>query len=92
MLGIRGLWRAVGGRVGLRPERAENRQGRAGTMNGVGRTAASRAIRVIGALCLVVLLVGCGEIDGSGAEGLAAQKVLQAAIESLDSGKVVNVK
>ncbi len=32
------------------------------------------------------------EIDGSGAEGLAAQKVLQAAIESLDSGQVVQVK
>ena len=32
------------------------------------------------------------EIDGSGAEGLAAQKVLQAAIESLDTGKIVYVK
>ena len=32
------------------------------------------------------------EIDGSGADGLAAQKVLQAAIESLDSGTVVQVK
>ncbi len=32
------------------------------------------------------------EIDGSGADGLAAQKVLQAAIESLDSGQVVYVK
>jgi predicted dehydrogenase len=32
------------------------------------------------------------EIDGSGAEGLAAQKVLQAAIESLDSGKIVYVR
>ncbi len=31
------------------------------------------------------------DIDGSGAEGLAAQKVLQAAIESLDSGQVVQV-
>jgi len=29
------------------------------------------------------------EIDGSGADGLAAQKVLQAAIESLENGKVV---
>ncbi len=32
------------------------------------------------------------EIDGSGADGLAVQKVLQAAIESLDSGQVVQVK
>ena len=32
------------------------------------------------------------EIDGSGADGLAAQKVLQAAIESLDTGKIVYVK
>ncbi len=32
------------------------------------------------------------EIDGSGADGLAAQKVLQAAIESLESGTVVKVK
>jgi len=32
------------------------------------------------------------EIDGSGADGLAAQKVLAAAIESLDSGKVVKIK
>ena len=31
------------------------------------------------------------EIDGSGADGLAAQKVLQAAIESLESGSVVCV-
>jgi len=31
------------------------------------------------------------EIDGSGADGLAAQKVLQAAIESLDNGTVVYV-
>jgi predicted dehydrogenase len=31
------------------------------------------------------------EIDGSGAEGLAAQKVLQAAIESIETGKVVTV-
>jgi predicted dehydrogenase len=32
------------------------------------------------------------DIDGSGAEGLAAQKVLAAAIESLDTGTVVYVK
>ncbi len=32
------------------------------------------------------------EIDGSGADGLAAQKVLQAAIESLETGQVVYVK
>jgi predicted dehydrogenase len=32
------------------------------------------------------------EIDGSGADGLAAQKVLQAAIESLDTEKIVYVK
>ena len=32
------------------------------------------------------------EIDGSGADGLAAQKVLQAAIESLNSGSVVLIK
>ena len=30
-------------------------------------------------------------IDGSGADGLAAQKVLAAAIESIDTGRVVNV-
>jgi predicted dehydrogenase len=32
------------------------------------------------------------EIDGSGADGLAAQKVLQAAIESLETEKIVYVK
>jgi predicted dehydrogenase len=32
------------------------------------------------------------QIDGSGVEGLAAQKVLQAAIDSLDSGKIVYLK
>jgi predicted dehydrogenase len=32
------------------------------------------------------------EIDGSGADGLAAQKVLQAAIESLEQGSVVTLK
>ena len=32
------------------------------------------------------------QIDGSGADGLAAQKVLQAAIDSLNSGQVVCVK
>jgi len=32
------------------------------------------------------------EIDGSGADGLAAQKVLQAAIESLEQGVVVTLK
>jgi predicted dehydrogenase len=31
------------------------------------------------------------EIDGSGADGLAAQKVLAAAIESVETGAVVNV-
>ncbi|MBN2450120.1 MAG: Gfo/Idh/MocA family oxidoreductase [Lentisphaeria bacterium] len=31
------------------------------------------------------------EIDGSGADGLAAQRVLQAAIESLETGSVVSV-
>lgn len=31
------------------------------------------------------------QIDGSGADGLAAQKVLAAAIESIDTGRVVNV-
>ncbi|MDE0838567.1 MAG: Gfo/Idh/MocA family oxidoreductase [Kiritimatiellae bacterium] len=31
------------------------------------------------------------QIDGSGADGLAAQKVLAAAIESVETGKVVNV-
>jgi predicted dehydrogenase len=31
------------------------------------------------------------QIDGSGADGLAAQKVLQAAIESLETGTVVKV-
>jgi len=32
------------------------------------------------------------EIDGSGVEGLAAQKVLAAAIESLDTEKIVYVR
>jgi predicted dehydrogenase len=32
------------------------------------------------------------EIDGSGADGLAAQKVLQAAIESIESGNVVRIQ
>jgi len=32
------------------------------------------------------------DIDGSGADGLAAQKVLAAAIESIESGTVVPVK
>ena len=32
------------------------------------------------------------DINGSGADGLAAQKVLQAAIDSLDSGQVIDVK
>jgi predicted dehydrogenase len=32
------------------------------------------------------------EIDGSGADGLAVQKVLQAAIESLDSGKIIRLR
>ncbi len=32
------------------------------------------------------------DIDGSGADGLAAQKVLQAAIESLETGQIVYVK
>jgi len=31
------------------------------------------------------------EIDGTGADGLAAQKVLQAAIESLESGTIVYI-
>ena len=31
------------------------------------------------------------DIDGSGADGLAAQKVLQAAIESLETGTIVTV-
>jgi len=32
------------------------------------------------------------EIDGSGADGLAAQKVLQAAIESLETNSIVYVR
>jgi predicted dehydrogenase len=36
--------------------------------------------------------VSPAKIDGSGAEGLAAQKVLQAAIESLQKGTIVRVK
>lgn len=36
--------------------------------------------------------VAPGEIDGSGADGLAAQKVLAAAIESLDNEKIAYVK
>ncbi len=37
---------------------------------------------------------GCapGEIDGSGADGLAAQKVIAAAIESIEQGTVVEIK
>jgi predicted dehydrogenase len=35
--------------------------------------------------------VAPNEIDGSGADGLAAQKVLQAAIESLETGTVVRI-
>ena len=31
------------------------------------------------------------EIDGSGADGLAAQTVLAAAIESLDTGRIVTI-
>jgi predicted dehydrogenase len=31
------------------------------------------------------------QIDGSGADGLAAQKVLAAAIESIQTGQAVNV-
>jgi len=55
-------------------------------MNGVGRTAASRAIQVIGALCLIVLLVGCGEIDGSGgpaAAGAPAPMSIEEAIAAI---------
>ena len=55
-------------------------------MNGVGRTAVSRAIQVIGALCLVVLLVGCGEIDGSGgppAAGAPAPMSIEEAIAAI---------
>ena len=45
-------------------------------------------------LMVVPLLASCGgdkpeEIDGSGAQGLEAQKVIHAAIRSLDTGKVV---
>jgi len=36
--------------------------------------------------------VAPAEIDGSGADGLAIQKVLQAAIESIDTGRVVRVE
>ena len=36
--------------------------------------------------------VAPGEIDGSGADGLAAQKVLAAAIESLENGTVVRLQ
>ena len=32
------------------------------------------------------------EIDGTGADGLAAQKVLQAAIDSLETETVVHIK
>jgi len=39
----------------------------------------------------VVQNVPPDQIDGSGAEGLAAQRVLQAAIESLENGTVVKV-
>jgi len=36
--------------------------------------------------------VAPGEIDGSGADGLAAQKVIAAAIESIETGNVVRVR
>ena len=36
--------------------------------------------------------VAPSEIDGSGADGLAAQKVLQSAIESIETGNVVKVR
>lgn len=32
------------------------------------------------------------DIDGSGSDGLAVQKVLQAAIESLETGTVINIQ
>jgi hypothetical protein len=54
----------------------------------VGRTAVSRAIQVIGALCLVLLLVGCGEIDGSGAPAASdapAQMSIEEAIDAIRS-------
>jgi hypothetical protein len=54
----------------------------------VGRTAVSRAIQVIGALCLVLLLVGCGEIGGSGAPAAAdapAQMSIEEAIAAIQS-------
>ena len=35
-------------------------------MNRVGMTAANRVIQGIGALCLLLVLVGCGEIESSG--------------------------
>jgi len=87
MPGIRGLFRGVWG-LGRAPsgKSKKSEQGRTGTMNGVGRTAASRAIQVIGALCLVVLLVGCGEIDGSGgppAAGAPEQMSIEEAIAAI---------
>jgi hypothetical protein len=55
-------------------------------MNGVGRTAVSRAIQVIGALCLIVLLVGCGEVGSSGepaAAGAPAPMSIEEAIAAI---------
>jgi hypothetical protein len=54
----------------------------------VGRTAGNRAIQMIGALCLVLLLVGCGEIDGSAAPaaaGAPAQVSIEEAIAAIEA-------
>jgi hypothetical protein len=55
-------------------------------MNGVGRTAANRAIHGIGALCLVLLLVGCGEIESSGeppVDGAPAQVSIEETVAAI---------
>ena len=55
-------------------------------MNRLGRAAANRAIQGIGALCLVVLLVGCGEIESSGepaVDGAPAQMSIEDVIAEI---------
>ena len=67
MLGIRGLFRGVWG-LGWAPtgKSKKSEQGRAGTMNGVGRIAVGRTRKLLGALLALALLVGCGEVVTEG--------------------------
>ena len=55
-------------------------------MNRVGTTAATRAIQGIGALCLVLLLVACGEIESSGGpavDGVPAPMSIEESIAAI---------